>query len=112
MARIHPPYNELDQLPTKLNQGEWDVLEAFRELDDTWDVYVQPRLRMDQPDFVLLNDIYGICAVEVKNWSPKIYRPANNGVIEVETSSGWKKTNEAPRYQAKRYRTTIYEHYL
>lgn len=112
MAQVFPGVEELDHLPEPLNVGERQVLDALMQLDNGWLIYVQPRLGLDQPDFVVLHPDYGVTAVEVKDWSLGIYRQADNGVIEVNKQGGWRQTSEAPRYQAHRYRDSIFSHFF
>ncbi|MEO5724284.1 MAG: nuclease-related domain-containing protein [Ilumatobacteraceae bacterium] len=104
MARVYPDWDELACLPTPLNVGERQVLDCLAALDDEWIVYVQPRLGLDQPDFITAHPTFGVCAVEVKDWSVGAYRQAADGRIETRHQGGWTRTDEAPRYQAHRYR--------
>lgn len=112
MAKLRPPLHELDQLIAPLNAGERRVAEKFAELEDSWTVYVQPRLAQDMPDFVAVHDRYGVCAVEVKHWAPGRYRQTDKGSIECLDGGIWTPTTEVPRYQAWRYRSTIYEQFF
>ena len=109
MARVFPDWDELGTLPTALNVGERQVLECLAALDDEWIIYVQPRLGLDQPDFITAHPVFGVCAVEVKDWSVGAYRQAADGRIEVRRQDAWVRTDEAPRYQAHRYRGAIHE---
>jgi hypothetical protein len=112
MARVYPDESELACLPTPLNIGERQVLECLTALDDAWIIYVQPRLGLDQPDFIAAHPVSGICAVEVKDWAPGAYRQDTNGRIEMRSQGGWARTDEAPRYQAHRYRGAIHDRIL
>ena len=112
MATLRPPLRELQHLAIPLNDGELRVAHKLAELDDSWTVYVQPRLAQDVPDFVAVHDRYGVCAVEVKDWSPGAYRQVDTGAIECMQEGSWRQTTEQPRYQAFRYRSTIYEHFF
>jgi Nuclease-related domain/AAA domain len=112
MATLRPPLDELDRLAEPLNDGELRVARKLAELDDSWTVYVQPRLAQDIPDFVALHPRHGACAIEVKDWSVGGYRQADDGSIECMTGGAWQRTAEQPRYQAFRYRSTIYEHFF
>ena len=109
MAQVYPNRDELACLPTPLNVGEQQVLDCLCALDDEWIVYVQPRLGLDQPDFITVHPVFGVCAVEVKDWSSGCYRQAGDGRIEIRDHDAWAPTDEAPRYQAHRYRGAIHE---
>lgn len=112
MARMRPPLDELDRIAVPLNDGEMRVAQKLAELDDSWTVYVQPRLAQDIPDFVAIHPRHGVCAIEVKDWAVGGYRQADDGSIECMTGGAWQRTAEQPRYQAFRYRSTIYEHFF
>jgi len=109
MAHVYPGWDELACLPTPLNTGERGVLDCLATMDDQWIIYVQPRLGLDQPDFITAHPVFGICAVEVKDWAPGIYRQDNEGRIQRRRQGGWARTDEAPRYQAHRYRGAIHD---
>ena len=89
------------------------MLVQLSRLSDEWTVYVQPRLGQDVPDFVAVHDTLGVCAIEVKDWSYSGYRQADDGRIEYITGDGvWHASTQQPRYQAYRYRSTIYDHFF
>ena len=112
MARVFPALQELDHLPTPLNIGERQVLDGLLHLDDDWLIYVQPRLGMDQPDFVVLNPRFGVTVIEVKDWSLDMYRQRSDGRIEVRHNESWRLTGEAPLFQVHRYRDTIFNRFF
>lgn len=112
MATMRPPLDELDRLVVPLNDGERRVAERLSELGDDWTVYVQPRLAHDMPDFIAVHDRHGVCAIEVKHWANGAYRAADKGRIECRSGGTWKPIDEAPRFQAYRYRQTIYEQFF
>jgi hypothetical protein len=71
MSRIvDPPRYELDSLRQPLTAGERRVFELLdRELDEAWEIYLQPHLNGLRPDFVVLNPNVGIAVIEVKDWN-------------------------------------------
>ena len=88
--------------------AEW----LLAALDERWTVYIQPRLHMAQPDFVCVNPSAGVVVVEVKDWSPGIYRQSETR-IEVETGNNeWSSTQQDPRRQAQDYRDTIWNDFI
>ncbi len=100
-AHLEPP----------LNAGEQHVLEHLNRLSNEWTINVQPRLRQDVPDLVALHDTFGVCAIEVKDWSYSGSRQADNGCIEYITGDGvWHARKQQLRYQAYRYRSMISDH--
>lgn len=112
-AEFRPPPDEWALLAEPLNDGERAVAEHLRQLGDGWTVYVQPRLAQDVPDFVAVHDRHGVCAIEVKDWSRGRYRQLDTGVIQYVDGDGrWHDTKEQPRYQAYRYRSTIFDQFF
>ena len=66
---VSPARDQLDQLRTPLNEGEWRVFRFFDEfLEPEWRFYVQPALNGLRPDFVFLHPELGIAVIEVKDW--------------------------------------------
>ncbi|QRK08581.1 NERD domain-containing protein [Archangium violaceum] len=112
MAIVSPPIAEIENLRPPLNGGERRVLDALLTLDDGWRIYAQPRLMMDQPDFVVVHERFGVCVIEVKHWAEGLYRQRQDGAIEVREVNEWQRTNERPCWQAHRYRKTIIEHFF
>ena len=114
MAVLRPSLDELDDLAEPLNDGALRVAHALACLDDAWTVYVQPRLALDVPDFVVVHARHGVCAIEVKDWSSGTrYRQNERGAIEYRGRDGaWRCSAETPRYQAFRYRQVIFEQFF
>lgn len=71
MSRIvHPPKDQLDKLRQPMTHGERLVFDFLdRELDEGWEIYIQPHLNGLRPDFVLMNPNLGIAVIEVKDWN-------------------------------------------
>jgi hypothetical protein len=113
VATLRPALEHCVNLQPPLNDGEHHVLERLSRLSDEWTVYVQPRLGQDVPDFVAVHDTLGVCAIEVKDWSYGGYRQADDGTIEYVTGDGvWHASTEQAKYQAYRYRSTIYDNFF
>jgi hypothetical protein len=112
MARIIPSLDDLGVLQHPLNDGEWRVLNVLGQLGDDWIVFVQPRVGLDQPDFVVAHYDYGVVAVEVKGWRPGGYRQRRDCVIEANRSGEWIPTTEAPLTQAARYRDALFSRFF
>lgn len=107
LPRCVPALDQLDGLPTRLNDGERRVLDALLGLDRDWSIFVQPRLALIQPDFVAVHPLHGVWAIEVKNWGPDLYR-ATAGGMEVRTRQG-AVAIDSPIAQAKRYRSVLFD---
>ena len=111
MATLIPSIDEFDRLLNPLNDGELRIAADLHGLSADWTIYVQPRLGVDIPDFVAVHDLHGVCVIEVKDWAYGKYRN-DNGVVECRTGHEWKRVAEQPRYQAYRYRSTLFERFF
>lgn len=66
---ISPSLDQLNELRQPLTRGERIVLDFFHHnLDENWEIYIQPHMNGLRPDFVLLNPAVGIAVFEVKDW--------------------------------------------
>jgi hypothetical protein len=112
--RIVPTLADLAALPTPLNGGEAAVLQALARLAPDWSIFVQPRLAMAQPDFVVVHPEKGVWIIEVKDWNPQIYR--GDGVtggrwIEVFDGQRWVR-RVSPRKQVVGYEKVFRERFF
>ena len=113
MAQLRPSLDNLEQLLEPLDEGELWVAQNLDMLDDSWTVYIRPRIGHDVPDFVAVHELYGICTIEVKSWQPGSYRMNGEGFVEVSDGDGeWRRSPEQPRYRAARYRFTTYDQFF
>ena len=74
----------------------------FEEYSDTY-VYVQQTINNIRPDFVLVNKLYGINIIEVKDWSDSYIDNIN--YKHVSTTD--KRLHKNPILQLKQYRNAI-----
>ena len=75
MAFFFPTYDELQKLKVPLEPGELCLINFLRDnLDDSFEVYVQPFLNGDRPDIVIIRKNYGILIIEVKDWNFEHYK--------------------------------------
>lgn len=111
MATIHPPLDELPHLATKQNAGEQAVFDRLVEiLDDHWHIFVQPHVLNLHPDFLICAQHHGVTVIEVKDWTPGLYRN-RGGRLEVRDKAGdWWPSDEDPMLQVHRYRQLLEEH--
>ena len=109
---ISPALNQLDALPTPLNEGEQQVLQFFdKVLPDSWEIYVQPFLNGLRPDFVLLNPSVGVAVFEVKGWSTEAYESRGQAHNVDLFKRGSSQKIENPIAQLRRYKNEIIELY-
>ena len=113
-ARVVPALDQLALLPTRLNAGERATVDALAQLGSDWHVFVQPRLAMAQPDFVVVHPRKGVWILEVKDWSPKLYRPVGppgGRLIEVFHGDRWVR-KPSPKEQVNAYEETFGERFF
>jgi hypothetical protein len=112
VAKIIPAISELDSLPKAPSIGEWYILNALRALDDDWRIYVQPTIGESHPDFVLAHRLYGVCALEVRDWVLGTHRRNEHGVLEQRLDDSWQPLDAQPLVDARRHRAAIYERFF
>lgn len=88
----------LNVIPTdtsNLTEGEKRVLNRIKRMNEGIDrdcyLYVQPRLRQLMPDFILIDQLKGLCVIEVKDWSLNYLN--NAGKLEFTMTDGRKDEN-------------------
>ena len=114
-----PPFEELENLRTKLEPGEKAVIKFFhKHLPDSWEIYIQPHLNGLRPDLVLLNPNVGIAVYEIKDWdlnSLKYYlKEKNDTAPELWASKNGKHFSlqkENPIEKIFRYKQEIFDLY-
>lgn len=117
LRTVHPPRDQLDKLRQPMTRGErmvFDVLD--RQLDEEWEIYIQPHLNGLRPDFVLLNPKIGIAVIEVKDWNLDAMRyfvkTRSTGLKELYAEKdGREFAVENPFTKIKDYKDAIFEVY-
>lgn len=109
MARCYPAIDQLAQLRVPLTQGEAYLLEGLlQHLDDSYEIFVQPFLNGDRPDFVVMRRNFGVLVLEVKDWELRHYRNASGALspwILIQNGA----TIASPLEQAQRYKKKFYD---
>ena len=113
MAVLHPSLADLDEHLVGLNQAQIDVARALSTLDDSWTVYVRPRIGQDTPDFIAAHDAFGVSVIEVRDWQPGQQRVSPHGSLEKQESSGaWVSSSDRPHFAAARTRANVYDQFF
>ena len=110
MALCFPSLEEINFFRVPLTSGERhlvDFLLSYFDDDDNYEIYVQPFLNGDRPDFVIVRPDAGALVIEVKDWNLKHYQNSNGG------TSAWKLIkNDAsirsPLAQVEAYKRNLY----
>jgi hypothetical protein len=87
---------------SSLTSGEKRVANKIKNLYNSIDrdcyLYVQPRLRNLEPDFVLIDPLKGICIIEVKDWSINYIETINRRYVY---TTGGRRDN--PMFRTNQY---------
>jgi len=108
VANFHPSLEVINSLTVRPTEGEAFLLYKFsQELDHSFDIYFNPYLDGDRPDFLILKRGHGAIIIEVKDWEMSNYfidknnhwRTAHNPKIRVSS----------PMQQAFKYKSHMFE---
>ena len=109
---LRPPPDRLDELVEPLTPAEKRVFEALTRLEPGWTVFAKPRIGLDDPDFLAIHDRYGVCAIEVVDWTPNATRCTPAGRLETCSPDGsWQPVVVEPRFRAGRHRSSIFDQF-
>ena len=69
MAILEPAIEVIKRQKVQPTAGEWTILNfLLKELDDTYEIFYQPFLNGDNPDFAIMRKGSGVLLLEVKDW--------------------------------------------
>lgn len=106
MAILHPSLEIIQRQKVKLTEGE-NVLLTFllKALDDSYEIFCQPYINGDNPDFAIMRKGSGALLIEVKDWHLEYYR------INSETNWVLAKDNtriKSPFNQVESYKSNLF----
>jgi hypothetical protein len=107
MAILEPSIEKIRRQKVQPTEGEWRLLKfLFEKLDDTFEVYYNPFLNGDKPDFAIMKKGSGVLLIEVKDWELDKY--------DINSSTDWvlKKDRtpiKSPLAQVLRYKKNLFE---
>lgn len=108
MATFFPSLELINQLTVKPTEGEAFLLNKLaQELDDSFDVYFNPYLDGDRPDFLILKKGCGAMIIEVKDWNMSNYFIDKNN--HWRTTHNPKIRTSSPMQQAFKYKAHLFE---
>lgn len=74
MAILSPSLEVINRQKVKPTEGELALLDfLLKNLDDTYEIYFQPFLNGDNPDFAIMRKGSGVLLIEVKDWNLQHY---------------------------------------
>ena len=111
MAIVFPSLENVSRLTVKPTAGEMHLLNfLINNLDDSYEIFFNPFLDGDRPDFVILKKGVGVFIIEVKDWNIN----AENYMISLKnewffnSDIGYKEI-KSPFAQAFHYKKNFYE---
>lgn len=111
MAVCFPSIEQIRNFRVPLEDGELHLLEFLMNLlDDSYEIYVQPFLNGDRPDFVVMRKGSGVLIIEVKDWNLNCYQAEKGTGTWRVKSSGAK--IRSPISQVEKYKSNLYNLHL
>lgn len=106
MAKLSPSIDVIKRQKVQPTEGEWTLLNfLFKNLDDTYEIYFQPYINGDNPDFAIMRKGSGVLLIEVKDWD------LNHYYIDTETKWRLFKNNaliKSPLNQVENYKSNLF----
>lgn len=106
MAILEPKLEVIKKQKVQPTEGEWKLMSfLLKNLDDTYEIYYQPFINGDNPDFAIIRKGSGVLIIEVKDWNLIHYN------IDSETNWRLKKDNtliKSPLKQVEAYKNNLF----
>ncbi len=110
MAILSPTIEIIKRQKIQPTDGEWALLNfLLSNLDDTYEIYYQPYLNGDNPDFAIMRKGSGVLIIEVKDWN------LNHYYIDEKTKWRLKKDStpiKSPFNQVENYKSNLFHLHL
>ncbi|KFA99534.1 nuclease-related domain-containing DEAD/DEAH box helicase [Vibrio sp. ER1A] len=112
MAKFYPTLENISRLKVKPTEGESHLLNVFEQsLDDSYNVFFNPFLDGDRPDFIIAKEGVAIFVIEVKDYSLSNYQVDSYNKWSVKSKSGTSRIS-SPQSQAFTYKKNLYQLHL
>ncbi|MEG3131151.1 NERD domain-containing protein [Pantoea cypripedii] len=112
MSILYPTLENILRLKVKPTPGELHLLNYLAEhLDDTYEIFFNPFIDGDRPDFIILKKHTAIFIVEVKDYTPGNYSVDAFNKWHVSSGQGTSRIS-SPQSQAFRYKSNLYNLHL
>lgn len=106
MSILYPSLDTIKKMKVQPTDGEWALLNFLIDnLDDTYEIFFQPYLNGDNPDFVIMREGSGVLIIEVKDWNLQHYY--------IDERTNWKLIKnevpiKSPLTQVENYKSNLY----
>lgn len=112
MAKFYPTIENILRLKVKPTEGEQHLLNYFEEnLDDNFEVFFNPFLDGDRPDFIIIREGVAIFVIEVKDYNLDNYQVDSYNKWSVKYANG-QSSISSPQSQAFTYKKNLYQLHL
>lgn len=106
MAIIFPSLDNINRLKVSPTSGELFLINyLIKNLSDEVEIYFQPFINGDRPDFVLIQKDVGVSIIEVKDWNLNSYKLTNDN--EWYLSKNHQKI-KSPIHQVEKYKENLF----
>lgn len=106
MAILYPPLDAIQRLKVPPTHGERKLLEVLlQKLGDEYEIFFQPFVNGDNPDFAILKKGGGVILIEVKDWKLDHYGIKENFEWILKKNE---KHIKSPFEQLKQYKDNLY----
>ena len=112
MAKFYPTIENISRLKVKPTEGEQHLLNYLEEnLDDSYEVFFNPFLDGDRPDFIIIREGVAIFIIEVKDYNLDNYQVDSFNKWSVKYANGQSRIS-SPQSQAFTYKKNLYQLHL
>lgn len=107
MAILSPTIEVIKRQKVQPTEGEWTLLNFLLDnLDNTYEIYFQPFLNGDNPDFAIMRKESGVLLIEVKDWNLQHYY--------VDETTKWRLRKDdtfikSPLQQVENYKDNLFK---
>ena len=107
MAILSPTIEVIKRQKVQPTEGEWTLLNFLLDnLDNTYEIYFQPFLNGDNPDFAIMRKESGVLLIEVKDWNLQHYY--------VDETTKWRLSKDdtfikSPLQQVENYKDNLFK---
>lgn len=112
MASLYPTLENIERLKVQATEGEYHLLYYLNEhLDDSYEVFFNPFLDGDRPDFIIIKEGVAIFVIEVKDYNLSNYQVDSFNRWSVKNARGSVRI-ASPQSQAFTYKKNLYQLHL
>lgn len=112
MSILYPTLENISRLKVKPTAGELFLLNYLSEhLDDTYEIFFNPFLDGDRPDFIILKKNTAVFIIEAKDYTSSNYSVDAFNKWYVKSAQGTNRIS-SPQSQAFTYKSNLYQLHL